>query len=671
MINLNTFQKRLINFYLLPILIFSFIFSLFINYNFMKFFRNDIEFNNKIETIKEIQRRNIILNGVELKKWTTLTETQQEYFLNNEKEKLNDKEKFKIRYKIENIKDYINDDNIDEQYNFIIFIKTMFQGFFFSIFSIILLFSIPRFSLYKFYKDYYLIKLKPLEKFYNLPFYMSNLNSSNNIQSNNKLENLKNMDKFLKYDEKEKEYLFKTNSILQKDIYLKSKKEIENYLNMINIKVEQKDLIIKISEKHIPKFIEFNENKYQKNNFFLGKTEKDKDVIFDIEGIKHTILIGESGSGKSVFVQGMLLNIFKNLDKYERIFLVDFKLVEMSRYKNTNEKIEVVSEIENFFELTEKLLNLMIKRYEEIENLKLRTHYGKKILVFIDEFRTIKNNNLNKKDKDKMINNLNKLLQQSRRRGIYIIFRGQKRDTENISSSVLSNIMTRITMKTTSNDNLIKIRGTQEELEEYELSHSEIRNFNKGRMFFKDGETGEKFLIQCPFFNVEDEKHSFFMYKLLGLSDKEIEEQMKRMKYINELIKKRKDELINEEEFKKLVNEYDLKIKDNLDKELKNDLINDLINDNEEIKEIEKIEKNEEIFADFEEEKTEKIEVLTENYNEILEQLKKDYLEKWNNNKEDKTIKSKMLNFKKQLNLEEQKKDIDNLLNLKEKFKDI
>ena len=58
-------------------------------------------------------------------------------------------------------------------------------------------------------------------------------------------------------------------------------------------------------------------------------------------------------------------------------------------------------------------------------------------------------------------------------------------------------------------------------------------------------------------------------------------------------------------------------------------------------------------------------------YINILEQLKKDYLEKWNNNKEDKTIKNKMLNFKKQLNLEEQKKDINNLINLKEKFLEI
>ncbi len=664
MINLNTFQKRLINFYLLPILIFSFILTIFINYNFMKFFRNDVEFNNKIETIKEIQRKNIILNNVELKKWTTLTDSQKDFFLKEEnKEKLEDKDKFKIKYKIEVIKDYINDDNINEQYNFIIFIKTMFQSFFFSIFSLILFFSIPCFLFYKFYKDYYLTKLKPFEKFYNLRFYMSNLNSSNNIQSNNKLENIKNMDKFLRYDEKNKEYLFKTNSILQRNLYLNNKEEIEKYLKIENLKIVQDDLIIKISEKSIPKFIKFDENNYKQNQLFLGKSENNKEINLDINGLKHTILIGESGSGKSVFVQSMLLSIFKNLDKYEKIFLVDFKLVEMIRYENTNEKIKVVSEINDFVELTEKLNELMFERYKEMKELNLVNYYGESILVFIDEFRTIENNNLDKKVKEKMINNLINLLQKSRRRKIFLIFRGQKRDTQNINSSVLSNIMTRITMKTTSNDNLVKIRGTLEELEESDLNHREIRNFNRGRMFYKDGDTGEKFLIQCPFFNVQDDKHRFYMYKLLSLKDDEILRKIKRMKYVDELIIKRNHKEIDKEEFKRLVKEYDLK-------EL-NELKKNLINDNEEIKEIEKIEKNEEIFASFEEEKTEKIEVLTENYNEILEQLKKDYLEKWNNNKEDKTIKSKMLNFKKQLNLEEQKKDIDNLLNLKDKFKDI
>ena len=48
--------------------------------------------------IKEIQRRNIVLNGQELKKWTLLTETQKDFFINNEKEKLEDSSKFKLKF---------------------------------------------------------------------------------------------------------------------------------------------------------------------------------------------------------------------------------------------------------------------------------------------------------------------------------------------------------------------------------------------------------------------------------------------------------------------------------------------------------------------------------------------------------------------------------------------
>ncbi len=51
-----------------------------------------------------------------------------------------------------------------------------------------------------------------------------------------------------------------------------------------------------------------------------------------------------------------------------------------------------------------------------MEKMGLTTYNGKSIMVFIDEFRTIENNNLDKKVKEKMINNLINLLQKSRRK---------------------------------------------------------------------------------------------------------------------------------------------------------------------------------------------------------------------------------------------------------------
>ena len=134
MINLNTFQTIILKFYILPILIVGFIFSYNTTYTISKFFVDDsITINKSTKEIKEIQRRNILLNGVELKKWTTLTQTQKEYFLSNEKEKLEDKTKFKVKFENITTQEKLID-NMDN-YNFFYFLKVLLNNFKFSIVS--------------------------------------------------------------------------------------------------------------------------------------------------------------------------------------------------------------------------------------------------------------------------------------------------------------------------------------------------------------------------------------------------------------------------------------------------------------------------------------------------------------------------------------------------------
>lgn len=615
MINFTTFQLKTLKFYLLPLIIFSLTLSLFLNFHFMKFFRNGIEFNTTSKEIKEIQRKNIELNGQELKRWTTLTETQKDYFLNNEKDKLEDKEKFKIKYKNERITDTITDENINENYNFVIFVKTMFKGFFFSIFSMILIFSIPAIIIYKFYKEYYLTKLKPFEKFINLPFFLNSLSSSLNNENKKIL-----VDEFVKYDEKNNSYLYKTNSISQINIYQNNIKDIENYLNLQNLKISQKDLIIKIEEKKIKKFVEFNENNYLMNKLFLGESENDKKIYLDLNDLKHTIIVGQAGSGKSVFLQNLLVSIFKNIDFYEKIYLVDFKIVEMSRYENINSKIEVISEIDYFTQVIKEIHNRMVERYKEMKTKNLVNYDGKGFLVFIDEFRTLENNTLDKEQKKEMNKFLVDLIQKSRAAKIYLIFRGQKRDTTNINSNIISNIMNKIILKTSNNDNIIKVAGNREELERNGMSLNEIKNFNKGRLFYRDEMNGDKFLIQSPFFNIEDKKQRDFMFSF-------IEEE-------------KNDSVLNEQKH----------------------TLNERKEENEEI--IRKTKEND--FKPFK-----------NDFNDILEKLKNEYQEKWTSLgliedlQEQKTKKSKLMNFKKVLNMVEKSPNMELLEELEKKFKEI
>lgn len=87
--------------------------------------------------------------------------------------------------------------------------------------------------------------------------------------------------------------------------------------------------------------------------------------------------------------KNILLSIFKNLNLYEKIYLVDFKLVEMSRYKNKNEKIEVISGINQFTQKVKEIEKIMWDRYKYMEQNNLTTFNGNGILVFIDEFRSL------------------------------------------------------------------------------------------------------------------------------------------------------------------------------------------------------------------------------------------------------------------------------------------
>ena len=137
---LTTYQKYIIKRYLLIIFI-SFLRTFYLNYNIFKMFRNGIEYNEKYQEIKEIQRKNILLNGIEIKKWTKLSENQKEYFINNEQTKLEDTSKFKVKYTTKYKKSIIDENNINEQYNFIVFVKTIFQNTFYTVLSLILFFD--------------------------------------------------------------------------------------------------------------------------------------------------------------------------------------------------------------------------------------------------------------------------------------------------------------------------------------------------------------------------------------------------------------------------------------------------------------------------------------------------------------------------------------------------
>ena len=121
---------------------------------------------------------------------------------------------------------------------------------------------------------------------------------------------------------------------------------------------------------------------------------------------------------------------------------------------------------------------------------------GLPIFVVIDEVGTI-GTYFDKKIKDNIFNDMIELFQKGRACKIIFMIFAQKCDSTNIPSNVLTNIQTRVLMKTDSDFNTNAMIGTKETIEEITLQ--EVANFNRGRAIIKDGESSKKDLIQVPF----------------------------------------------------------------------------------------------------------------------------------------------------------------------------
>lgn len=359
----------------------------------------------------------------------------------------------------------------------------------------------------------YIYKKIKLHNFYLIP-YKYNFFQIYGTEHNQK----KIYDKFIKKT-KNNEFIFENLSKTNYDKYIKESENIKQSLKFENLEIERyKTNKIILKQTNLIKNLDFDKNKLQKNKIHIGLKKGNIDTYLNINGLNHTIIIGEPGSGKSVFIQNLLISFFYNEENFEKFIMVDPKIVELSRFK-IFKKVEYVENMQKVLEMFQNLQKTMYERLQTMEKEGLVKSNEKFILVLIDEFRTLKNNTLEKKENDLMEKILIDLIQKSRRTNIRILFRGQKRDTQNISSNVLRNIQTRILLKTKNNDNITKIRGNNEELETYSLSNNDIKNFVKGRGIFKDGDTGQVYLFQSPFFNIQDQNHLNFMFSLLEKKD--------------------------------------------------------------------------------------------------------------------------------------------------------
>ena len=319
------------------------------------------------------------------------------------------------------------------------------------------------------------------------------------------------VDKFIFFNRFTNILYFRNKNAIDLKLYQDKKNEIMHFLGFHNksIEIDIKPLYrkwVKIELYELPNSFNFEIRKLKKGYLYYGISSKG-DYYISLENQTSMITVAESGSGKSNLLNLLLYSIFFNYgvgtnedSNISSTVLIDLKGNELSLYKYKG--TQFIDNIEEVATIFTELKEVMYNRYKEMQINGDKLYKGKRIFVVIDEVGTIGTYH-DKKLRDSIFNDMIELFQKGRACKIIFLIFAQKCDSTNIPSNVLTNIQSRILMKTDSEFNTNSMIGTKEQIQT--ITHIDVANFNKGRAIIKDGISSQTTLIQVPY--VSEEQH--------------------------------------------------------------------------------------------------------------------------------------------------------------------
>lgn len=184
------------------------------------------------------------------------------------------------------------------------------------------------------------------------------------------------------------------------------------------------------------------DNQYYLNDIFIpiGESKKGKHYIKIGGEQSHTYIVGQSGSGKSNLVKVILTTLTKNYPGVQ-LYLLDYKRVELSLFKNTKNCMRFEWDPNNISQALEDLYNLVLKRYDDLA-VSDETEVGPNVPPIVCVIEEI---SLMPKADTKI---LRKIMAISRAVHIYIIFTTQRPSHEVLDNVIKSLVGNRICLKT-------------------------------------------------------------------------------------------------------------------------------------------------------------------------------------------------------------------------------
>lgn len=300
----------------------------------------------------------------------------------------------------------------------------------------------------------------------------------------------------------------------------KVKIEISDNANTICIRVPK-------AERDTAYFKDIVEQQcYKENNaelkIVLGQNTDGEIIIKDLVDMTHLLIAGQTGSGKSVFLNTVIASIINN--KNTDFIMVDTKKVELSVYHNLNSLLFpvctnceqtivalnwVVTEMTKRYSLFEKNGVRNIKEYNELHKKKMN-----RIVIIVDELADLMMTST--KEVEGLIC---RIAQLSRASGIHLVIATQRPSHEILTGLLKANLPTRIAfaVNTKVNSRVILDRNGAEEL------------LGKGDMLFLNG-NGDIERLQSTFITTEE------VIELVENANKKLKKRIKKQDVLLESV---------------------------------------------------------------------------------------------------------------------------------------
>ena len=208
--------------------------------------------------------------------------------------------------------------------------------------------------------------------------------------------------------------------------------------------------------------IEFTAESQEGLQICLGKDLNNNNYMVDLCETPHLLIAGTTGSGKSVFINSILINLLNNYKKdYLELSLIDPKKVELSIYKNCAQVKEIGNTLSESKQILKNVLLEIDRRYKQLELTNCRSieSYNKKTsnkmpykLIVIDELadiilqdrQEITSNRKNPLQEQSLESIICRIAQIGRACGVHLIVATQRPSSDVITGLIKANFPSRV-----------------------------------------------------------------------------------------------------------------------------------------------------------------------------------------------------------------------------------